>query len=101
MASILPGWNLAGRNAPGFQTRPFETTDLRQIQGLSSLPPPRFLSLLPFWEKVARTKSVPDEGFFVQKEPPHPSSLAKPPSPTTRGEGTKKLTPPRSGNCRP
>jgi hypothetical protein len=33
MASILPGWNLAGRNAPGSQTGPFETTDLRQIQG--------------------------------------------------------------------
>src|ERR1700722_15894047 len=72
MASILPGWNLAGRNAPGFQTRPFETTDLRQIQGLSSLPPPRFLSLLPLWEKVARTKSVPDEGVLCAERDPSP-----------------------------
>src|SRR5882757_3639710 len=34
-----------------------------------------FSSLLPLWEKVARTKSVPDEGFASAEAIPHPSSL--------------------------
>jgi len=35
----------------------------------------RFSSLLPLWEKVARTQSAPDEGFVSAERTPHPSSL--------------------------
>ena len=33
----------------------------------------RLSSLLPLWEKVARTKSVPDEGSLSAERTPHPS----------------------------
>jgi hypothetical protein len=48
--------------------------------------------LLPLWEKVARTQSVPDEGSFSVEEgfssaekDPHPDRKSDPTSPT-RGE---------------
>jgi len=44
--------------------------------------------LLPLWEKVARTKSAPDEGFFAAETTPHPSSLREATlSHKGRGEG--------------
>src|SRR6266542_6815936 len=54
--------------------------------------------LLPLWEKVARTKSVPDEGSLSAETDPSPVSIAlraiDPPSPT-RGEGTlRPIIPP-------
>src|SRR4051812_48583538 len=35
----------------------------------------RFLSLLPLWEKLARTKSATDEGPCARRDTPHPPSL--------------------------
>jgi hypothetical protein len=34
-------------------------------------------SLLPLWEKVARTKSVPDEGSIAAERSPHPSAMLR------------------------
>jgi hypothetical protein len=49
--------------------------------------------LLPLWEKVARTQSVPDEGSFSADEgfssaekDPSPGLLRNPTSPRKRGE---------------
>jgi len=29
------------------------------------------------WEKVARTQSAPDEGFFPRRQTPHPSAMLR------------------------
>src|SRR4029453_7678068 len=47
-----------------------------QLKHRAGVPiPRRRFSLLPLWEKVARTQSVPDEGFLSAETTPHPSSL--------------------------
>jgi hypothetical protein len=51
-------------------------------------------SLLPLWEKVARTQSATNEGFFpripsARREPLTRLRFAKPPSPT-RAEGEER-----------
>src|SRR4029453_11374380 len=55
-----------------------------QLKPRAGVPiPRRRFSLLPLWEKVARTQSVPDEGFLSAETtpPPPPPSLPPPPPP--------------------
>ncbi len=59
---------LAARNAEGAVRR----HHVRRAVGDAHIAPS---FLLPLWEKVARTKSVPDEGLYPRRETPHPSSL--------------------------
>ena len=46
-------------------------------------------SLLPLWEKVARTKSVPDEGYSIRRPLTRLRCFASQPPSPTRGEGKK------------
>src|ERR1700753_3416012 len=49
-------------------------------------------SLLPLWEKVARTKSVPDEGFASADGYPSPAFASRR-HPLPQGEGGKRRLP--------
>src|ERR1700694_5530670 len=61
----------------------------------------RASSLLPLWEKVARTKSVPDEGslFLSIDRTPHPSAMLRIASTLShKGRGEASSRPPRAND---
>src|SRR6476661_6378742 len=60
--------------------------------GSSQRVAPRTSSLLPLWEKVARTKSVPDEGSASAERDPSPA-LASLEHPLPQGEKLRLIMP--------